>query len=106
ISKQHSGEDSALTLGCLNSVAVTRLALGRADEARMIHLEAVETCRRVLGERHSETLRHLVGLADACRSLGRLDEAEAMYLQLRDSNDTSTFPLVQALTGLAIIQSL
>ena len=53
------GPDHPDTLTSLTNYAVVLAALGRFDEAEVMHKEAVERARHVLGDDHPQTLSSL-----------------------------------------------
>ncbi len=83
---------------------------GRPEEARQLHLKALGGNGGGHAGLDPENVAHCLGLADACRLTGRLDEATSLYTQLLEDSRSQEvekhFPKVQALSGLAITHGL
>ena len=55
---------------------------GRAGEGRAVVHESLENIRKVLGPDHPDTLRAMQNMAVCYKMLGRLKDAEAMFVEL------------------------
>ncbi len=54
---------------------------GRYEEAEPLYLQALELCKRLLGDNHPDVATSLNNLALLYESQGRYEEAEPLYLQ-------------------------
>ncbi|RAO31166.1 hypothetical protein ONO23_03992 [Micromonospora noduli] len=56
--------------------------MGELAEARRLHDQELEACRRVLGEEHPSTLTAMNNLANALNDMGELAEARRLREQV------------------------
>ena len=64
----------------VDNLASTFWSQGRWNEAEKLEVVAMETRKRVLGDRHPDTLTSIANLAETFRSQGRWDEAEKLQV--------------------------
>ena len=68
----------------LNNLAGLYRSQGRYEEAEPLYLEALDLCKRLLGDNHPSVATSLNNLAELYRSQGRYKEAEPLHLQALD----------------------
>jgi tetratricopeptide (TPR) repeat protein len=73
------GAEHYMTLRTLNDLSIAvRLAAADLQSAFRMATEVLETCTRIFGERHPDTLGAAVNLANTLRAMGRTREALAL----------------------------
>ena len=65
----------------LNNLAALYDSQGRYDQAEPLYLQALELCKRLLGEDHPQVATSFNNLAGLYESQGRYEQAEPLYLQ-------------------------
>ncbi|KAL5637662.1 hypothetical protein ACGC1H_002064 [Rhizoctonia solani] len=76
------GKDHPNTLIIMNNLASTYSELGRYEDARALHLQALDKRKQVLGNDHPDTLKSMNNLANTDYGLGRYEAARAVYSQV------------------------
>jgi tetratricopeptide (TPR) repeat protein len=87
IHEQAEGPLHPNTATSAHNLGATLLVVGRAVDARVALTQALEARRQSLGTSDPETLATQLLLARACTSLGLLDEASALLVDLRHAHD-------------------
>ncbi|KAL8909884.1 MAG: hypothetical protein Q9171_004797 [Xanthocarpia ochracea] len=76
------GIDEARMPFVWKTVGRTYFDEGRWEEAEELHVQVMQTRKRVLGEEHPSTLTSMANLASTYRNQGRWKEAEELHVQV------------------------
>ena len=71
-------------LGLMWKCAMTLLSDGRYEEAKELFVQVMQTKKRVLGDKHPDTLTSIASLASTYRNQGRWKEAEELEVQVME----------------------
>ncbi len=103
--KEIHDQDDARTLNAAYYVALSLFYAGKDVDAAKMHQATLEKQRKTLGERHTDTLTSMNGLAMAYSSAGRTQEAVELYEQLlekrRELNGDDAAETLTAINNLA-----
>jgi tetratricopeptide (TPR) repeat protein len=78
--EHYVGKDSQLAMTHTGTLALLCYAQGRWTDAEKLYVKSVQTCGRVLGPVHADTLSALANLAVTYTKQGRWEEAERIQV--------------------------
>ncbi|KAF2807550.1 HET-domain-containing protein [Mytilinidion resinicola] len=79
-----AGEDNKARTSLLWKMGMCLYQEGRWNEAERAFVQVMETCKKVLGQEHPDTLANMANLASTYRNKGRWDEAEELEVQVME----------------------
>jgi hypothetical protein len=86
------GENSAVYLSTMSSLANSKFFLKKYEEAEVLKKLCLEKRMALLGEQHPHTLRSLNSLAINYQYQGRYVEAETLHKQCLEKKKIGTYP--------------